>query len=318
MTNKTEAAKTGNEKKANPQTPAMIDRTLADSVLNKVKIFTANKDLRLPPDYSPENALKAAWLLLLETKDSNKKPVLEVCTKDSIANALLKMVLLGLNPLKSQCDFIAYGEKLSCDVSYFGTIALARRNGQVDHVLPVVVYAGDEFQYEINNGVKKVTKHIQAFENIDINKIKGAYATVFFEDPDKEPYVEIMTIVQIRQAWQQGAAKGNSPAHQKFPDQMCGKTVIGRACKLFINASDDSDLGIESQDQRTIESKQAIANNANKEEITMDVNAEDVTDKNNNGEENKTEGKDNNSQPEVKEETVTAEASTEPSKLPGF
>ena len=122
------------------QTPATIDRTLADAVLKKVQIFTANKDLRLPPDYSPENALKSAWLILLETKDSNKKPVLEVCTKESIANSLLKMVLLGLNPLKSQCDFITYGDKLSCDPSYFGNIALARRHGGVKDIFATIIY----------------------------------------------------------------------------------------------------------------------------------------------------------------------------------
>ena len=317
MTNKADAGKAGNEKKAGSQTPAVIDKTLADSVLKKVQIFTANKDLRLPPDYSPENALKAAWLILIETKTSKadgERPVLEVCTKESIANSLLKMVLLGLNPLKSQCDFIAYGNKLSCDLNYFGTMALAKRNGNVKEVIPTIVYEGDDFEYEINNGCKKIVKHTQSFDNIDINKIKGAYATVIFEDPQAEPYVEIMTMAQIRQAWAQGAMKGNSPAHQKFPDQMAGKTAIGRACKRYINSSDDSDLGIDNTDQRFINSKQEIDDNANKEEITMDAKAEDVTDKNDAGEEKKVieTGKDQEPQ------TVEAEASAESSKLPGF
>ena len=252
------------------QTPATIDRTLADAVLKKVQIFTANKDLRLPPDYSPENALKSAWLILLETKDSNKKPVLEVCTKESIANSLLKMVLLGLNPLKSQCDFITYGDKLSCDPSYFGNIALARRHGGVKDIFATIIYEGDELKYSITNGYKKIDSHIQEFGNIDINKIKGAYATVYFEDKEgKEPYVEIMTMTQIRQAWMMGAMKGNSPAHKNFSDEMSGKTVISRAAKRFINSSDDNILGIESGDSQMASSKQQIEQGANKEEIRM-------------------------------------------------
>lgn len=256
-----------------------VDKTLADAVLAKVRVFTASRDLRLPPDYSPENALKSGWLILLETKTKEGKPVLEACTKDSIANALLKMILLGLSPQKGQCDFIAYGSKLSCDVSYFGTLALAKRTGGVEDVIPTVIYEGDVFEYEIINGRKRVTKHVQAFENVDMNKIKGAYATVFFQDPQKEPYVEIMTMAQIRQAWMQGATKGASPAHKNFPDQMSAKTAIGRACKLFINASDDSDLGVEDPevDGFTQTSREKAAERANKEELTMDIEAEVVT-----------------------------------------
>ena len=49
-----------------------------------------------------------------------------------------------------------------------------------------------------------------------------------------------MTLAQIKAAWQQGATKGQSPAHKNFPAEMCKKTVIGRACKMVINSSDDA------------------------------------------------------------------------------
>jgi recombination protein RecT len=49
-----------------------------------------------------------------------------------------------------------------------------------------------------------------------------------------------MTIDQIHKAWNQGATKGGSPAHRNFPAEMCKKTVIGRACKMIINSSDDA------------------------------------------------------------------------------
>ncbi len=42
---------------------------------------------------------------------------------------------------------------------------------------------------------------------------------------------------QIRKSWQQGAAKGNSGAHNNFTDQMCKKTVISRACKIALGAA---------------------------------------------------------------------------------
>ena len=83
--------------------------------------------------------------------------------------------------------------------------------------------------------------------------------------------VEIMNIVQIRDAWNQGATKGASPAHKNFPDQMAIKTVINRACKLIIRGSDDSALF--SNDDETNVVDREIAENANVETISF----EDVT-----------------------------------------
>jgi recombination protein RecT len=241
-------AKTGTEKKNPNETTALevLQKNVADAVLVKIAHFQKAGDIKLPKDYSPENALKSAWLILLETKTSKtdgERPVLVACTKESIANALLNMVIQGLNPVKKQCDFIAYGDKLIMQREYHGTIALARRLGGIRGVPMVnIVYEGDEFKYTIDpvTGVKTVISHVQAFENIDMNKIRGAYATLRLEDGTS--YIEIMTMAQIRQAWAQGATHGQSPAHKNFPDRMAGKTVINRACTLFISTSDDGAL----------------------------------------------------------------------------
>jgi|ERR1035437_9997340 recombination protein RecT len=308
MTKTNEAAKTGNEKTAS--TPAVQqEKTLADLVLNKVKIFTANHDIKLPDDYAPENALKSAWLILLDTKDKSGSPALQVCTKDSIANALLNMVLQGLNPVKKQCDFLVYGNKLTLQREYHGTIALAKRYADVKEAVGTVIYEGDIFEYSIEpNGYKKIIKHEQSLSNIDDNKIIGAYATLLFTG-NQAPYIEIMTIAQICQAWQQGATKGNSPAHKNFPGEMAKKTVISRACKLFISSSDDSSLfDDDDKDERAAAAKQVINQNANKEEITMDIPTQIVEEK----------GTKTINVPENQPETDETVNVGEPTKLPGF
>lgn len=215
---------------------------ITDSVLAKVTAFQEAGELNLPANYSAGNALKSAMLILQETKDRDGKPVLQSCTQASIASALLDMVIQGLSPLKKQCAFIAYGNKLLCQREYHGTVALAKRFGGVKEVTANCIYENDEFEYEINpaNGRVRILKHSQKFENIDINKIKGAYATLILEDGST--YSEVMGMAQIRQAWMQGQTKGQSPAHKNFPDEMAKKTVIGRACKLFISTSDDGAL----------------------------------------------------------------------------
>ena len=115
-----------------------------------------------------------------------------------------------------------------------------------------IIYEGDDFEYEIDaeTGRKRILKHKQDFKNIDNNKILGAYATVPLNDGTK--HVEIMPMTQIRHAWMQGATKGQSPAHKNFPDQMAIKTVIGRACKLFISTSDDSGLFTKSAEEAEV------------------------------------------------------------------
>lgn len=222
-------------------TPATVpQKNITEVVLARVNEFQQLGELRIPKDYSPENALKSAYLILTDMVDSQKRPVLQACTKESIANSLLNMVIQGLSPMKKQGAFVAYDGKLQWQTEYHGNIALAKRYGGVQDVTANIIYEGDVFEYTIDPGTgrKKIIRHDQKFENIDNNKIKGAYATLILGDGST--FVEIMNMNQIRLAWNQGAAKGNSPAHRNFPDEMSKKTVISRACKLFISTSDDS------------------------------------------------------------------------------
>lgn len=224
--------------------------------------------LKFPPNYSPQNAARSAWLILQETQTRDKKPVLEACSQTSIANALLKMVTLGLNPIKKQGYFIAYGDKLEFQPSYQGTIATAKRHG-LKKVTANLIYDGDEFNYSITeDGSIKVTGHKQSFQSLSKNII-GAYAVTVLESGDMD--TTIMTIEDIKKAWQQGATNGNSPAHKNFEGEMAKKTVIGRACKTIINSSDDAEL-FQEQDQSPVEAhvNQQIQDNANKKEITFE------------------------------------------------
>ena len=223
---------------------------ISQSVLNKIQTYQKDGSLTLPENYAPENQLKSAWLVLQEVKDKNDKLALTVCTKESVANALLDMVLQGLSVSKKQGYFVVYGNKLVFMRSYFGSVALAKNvtKGALADPVANVIYEGDEFAYEINSttGRKKIIKHIQKIENIDLNKIKGAYCIT--KNGDVED-VEIMTIQQIRNSWNQGASKGNSGAHKNFTDEMCKKTVIGRGCKMIINSSNDAWLYEDKKDE---------------------------------------------------------------------
>ncbi len=244
-----------------------FEEKTVDQVLAKVTAFQQAGELDLPKDYSASNALKSAWLVLqsLETKD--KKPVLEACTRESIANTLFEMVVKGLNPAKKQCDFIPYCNKLTLQIEYHGTIALAKRFADVKEVNANVIYQNDIFEYAIDpvTARRSVVKHEQKLENIDDTKIRGAYAIVVFNDgtTDMTP----MTVAQIKTAWNQGYTNGNSPAHKNFAGEMSKKTVCSRACKILISSSNDSVL-IDEDKSLTI-SQEEILENANQEELEI-------------------------------------------------
>ena len=118
-------------------------KNVAEKVLARVTAMQKNEGLVIPSDYSPANALNAAYLKLQEVKDKKGKPALTACTQASISMALLDMVIQGLSPAKNQCYFVPYGNQLTLMRSYMGTVAAAKRFGNIKDVFAQVVYEGD-------------------------------------------------------------------------------------------------------------------------------------------------------------------------------
>lgn len=223
----------------NQAEPKKEELNVTVRVQKMVTQFMDKGTLRLPADYSPENALKSAWLTLQTCVDRDRNPVLQSCTQVSVINALLDMIVQGLNPAKKQCYFIAYGKALVCQRSYFGDIALAQRVRPGLEVYSGVVYEGDEFSYEIYRGRKTVT-HRQKLENINPAKIIAAYCGLIDENGE-DLGAEVMPWAQIQKSWGMSKTyKAGSGTHADFPDQMALRTVIRRRCKPIINQSNDA------------------------------------------------------------------------------
>jgi len=224
---------------------ALLQKDITDQVSGKLSELE-NSGLQLPPNYNAQNALKSAFFKLKETKDRNKQPALDVCTKESIANTLLDMVTQGLTPAKTQCYFIVYGKELQLNRSYFGTQAVLKRLSNVKDVWANVIYQEDDFVIGIEKGREVLVEHKTSFENKD-GDIKGAYAIV--EKEDGELVLTTMTKKEIDTSWSQ--TKTGGAVQKKFPQEMAKRTVINRAAKSFINTSDDSDLLIEAINNST-------------------------------------------------------------------
>lgn len=260
---------------------AMPQANITDEVLVKIQKFEKNGQIFFPNNYSPENALKNAWLKLQEVKDKNNKLALEVCTKPSIANSLLNMVIQGLNPAKNQCYFIPYGNQLTLMRSYFGSIAVAKQFGEIEDITAEVIYQEDEVETDIENGKTIITKHKRKFGNIDKTQIVGAYATIVYKESTKKKNESvIMTMEQIRTSWKKSKLNpdGKDSTHSLYTEDMCKRTAINKLCKYYINSKDDSNLNLlkeafesSDEDMREAEVAYEIKTNANKEYIDVET-----------------------------------------------
>jgi len=295
---------------------ALVKKDVVDVVGKKVQEFVARGELHLPPNYSVENAMKSAWLILQNTVDKDKRPVLQVCTKDSIANTLLDMAVQGLNPAKKQGYFIAYGKQLVFQRSYFGTMAVTKRVAGAKDIFAEVVYKGDEFEYTIKNGNKYITKHIQRIENVDPNNIVAAYCTIVFDD-DRQ-FTDVMTWDEIQKAWSKSKMNPDKEGstHKDFAQEMARKTVINRACKRYLNSSDDGSLlmyHVNRADEVVAEAEveAEIEENANQELIDIDADYDADTEES---------GEDTEEQPadKPKQEKKQAQQQTVFEEGPGF
>jgi len=229
------------QKQQDARPPQMTEEDrFIDGVLQRAlrsKIIT-------PDDYALENAVKSAYLMILQDGHIGR------CTNESIANAIMDMIVQGLNPQKDQCYFIAYGNRLKCMRSYLGSIAVLKRfDSRVKDVNAEPFYIGDELDYEIILGVKKNIKHRQKIGNVKRESIIGVYATVIDHD-GHEIESEIMVWDEVLRSWEKSQrkiwdSKGGllqSSDHAKYPARFARRTVINRICKKMISATDDKKL----------------------------------------------------------------------------
>lgn len=215
-----------------------FEKTISDSVQNRISKLVSENRLDLPANYSVGNAINSAWLIIQRTQDRNKRPALEVCTKASIAEALLDMSILGLNPAKTQGYFIVYGNKLTWMTSYFGKAsALKRLKGIETEPIATLIYKGDKVKLGHTDLKEEVVlEHEISFENKLNGEIVGAYATLTQSGKVRSA---VMTIKEIRESW---TMSKTNPDHKTFTGEFVKRTVINRLAKMILNTSNDDEL----------------------------------------------------------------------------
>jgi len=216
----------------------------------QVKVELDRSAVLTPQNYSFENALKAAWLVLQETLDKNKNRALDVCSRDSIYLAILNMGLQGLNPIKDQCYFVVYGKKLECIRSYMGSEMVAKSvNPAIADIRAQCIFENDTIDINLKDGKTIVRDHKISFPDMANSNIIGAYVLAIGVD-ESILFSDLMTMDEIKQSWRQSKIKIiddddnliSTTTHARFSIEMAKRTVINRLCKRIINTSNDQAL----------------------------------------------------------------------------
>lgn len=188
--------------------------SIADQVLHRVTTMEAANELTLPDGYHVGNALKSAWLYIQSIKDKADRPATQTCTRASIANCLLEMVIRGEHPMH-HCYFIPTGNQLTFWEKYTGKLMRAKRDTDIKSVNAQVVYKGDEFTYTVDeDGRYQLVSHKTSIQNMTPANIVAAYAVVIMRDGSR--HIEVMTLGHDPLSLGTGSGQGQ----QRRPSQL--------------------------------------------------------------------------------------------------
>lgn len=217
-------------------------KALVDSVNLRIDNLKKDRGLSFPKGYSPVNALQSAQLILT-TPDKTGTSLMDQMhqgeiSPTSVIESLLNMVIQGLNPTKAQGYFIKYGNQLSFQRSYLGSITVLKRLPEIKDIAAEAVFTDDDFEIDSDKDMNLiVSEYHPKFANRD-KPIVGAFANIL--KADGSHVFTVMTKEELKAAWSQSRMHTNG-AREKFAQEFARKTVLNRAAKLYINTATDDD-----------------------------------------------------------------------------
>ena len=186
----------------------------------------------LPEGFNPTNSLKKARMILNDMK-VNGKPVLEVCTKESIIQCLIDSCCKGLDYSESQIYFIPRGNVMTNLESVYGRITRAKRASKYYKPIVQYVHEGDVFEIgvDVTTGKSIIKRHETSVENLD-KPIVAAYAFVTDDNDDTEIF--IMTKREWLLSWRKSS--NGAAVAKEFERDMIYRTIVKKSTKSLVNA----------------------------------------------------------------------------------
>lgn len=187
----------------------------------------------LPEGFNPTNSLKKARMMLNDMKVQGK-PVLEVCTKESVIQCLIDSCCKGLDYSESQIYFIPRANVMTNLESVYGRIARAKRASRYYKPIVQYVHEGDTFEIGVDptNGKTIIKKHETSLENLD-KPIIAAYTYV--TDDTNDTIIFIMTKKEWLKSWTKSS--NGAAVAKDFERDMIFRSIIKKSTKSLVNAN---------------------------------------------------------------------------------
>ena len=230
MTKGTVNVKNGNTQIAKVSPKQELGNKVKDLIQSKMGDIAKS----LPSVITPERFTRMAF-----TAIANNDKLL-MSTQTSIIGALFVAAQLGLEPNTplGQAYIVPYKNQdtgqmeATFQLGYKGLIDLAHRSGELKSLQAHMVYANDEFEYQL--GLEPTLRHIPSMG--DRGEKKCVYAVYHLKSGGYA--FEVMSVKDINDHRNKFSKAKNSPAWTTSWEEMAKKTVIKKALKYAPMKSD--------------------------------------------------------------------------------
>jgi recombination protein RecT len=164
---------------------------------------------------------------------------LQKCDPQSILNAVVNVARtsITLNPVMRLAYLVPRNKKCMLEFSYMGLVALLRDNGCIKSISAHIVYADEQFEYDVaeNNIYHKPTFAKTEAEH-NQREIIGCYSRATL--PNGEKVFEFMPMWEIEKVKRNSLGSDSKySAWQTWRDEMIKKSVIKRHFKMLISGN---------------------------------------------------------------------------------
>ena len=217
---------------------AAVARNTAPPYRQRLKTFRETLEKVIPrvANIIPQG-FDAARLFTVAYMAIERNPKLLDCTEISVLRCIIISAQLGLDisGIGGQAHMVPYKNRRTGHLEaqfipgWQGLVDLARRSREVAWVYANVVYAKEEFLYEVNPIPRVYHKPLGPLHGGDP---LGAYALAIFRDKDVPPQPLVMTLDEIERIRRRSKAADDGPWVTDWA-AMARKTPVRALCKFL-------------------------------------------------------------------------------------
>ena len=189
------------------------------------------------PKFQQINKDKAQSELGFAFQIFQNNTALQRCEPQSILNAVINVARtsITLNPVMRLAYLIPRKNKCVLEFSYMGLVAMLRDNNCIKSISAHIVYADEEFEYNIGDNTI-IHKPVYARNETEHNKrqIIGCYSRATLLNDEKSfEFMPMWEIEKVKRLSESSNSKFS--AWNTWQDEMIKKTVIKRHFKMLIS-----------------------------------------------------------------------------------